>query len=271
MKTLLCTVGLIISCHTFAASYNEQMSAAQSSFTTADYSTTIRLLEEALQKAQTPAQKASAHNALGWTYFKEKHYQRAKENLEKALALAEQAGDEITARKASNNLGVLAYTLGNYEQAQSQFSAPSSQRSAAADTYLDLIQQQQQSTTVNQYISAGITLRKKTQFSEAIQEYDKALAIVPNHSRALEYKGYAQFRLGQAQAAITTLNLALRADPSRLNSLINLMKALCSASETAKLSALLNQYHEQINNHTATIRNDRELLNTCGKAFIDSL
>lgn len=271
MKYLLFIASLVFSLHINAANFNEQINAAQKTFTEKNYPDAIKLLHDALENADNVTDKTSALNALGWSYFKDKQYNLAKTYLERVLALAEKAGDLDAARKTSNNLGVLAYTMGDYEKAQSQFTTAPSQRSNAASTYLNLIEQQQQANTVNQYIAQGIHLRRSKDFQGAIEQYDKALAITPKNVRALEYKGYAQFRLGNSHEAVETLTTAIKIDPNRLNTLINLMKALCSVQDKNKLASLATRFHDQIQQNKASIKADRELLSTCKDSFISVL
>lgn len=185
--------------------------------------------------------------------------------------MAEQAGDNALARKASNNLGVLAYSSGDYQQAQRQFNAAPSQQSTTASTYLNLIGKQQQASEVNKFIAEGVSLRRRGLFESAINAYDQALAIEANNVRALEYKGYALFRLGKNQQTEQVLNLALEQDPNRINSLINLMKSLCSQHNQNGLDQLKARFNQQLLSQQQTLQQDGELKQVCGEAFLANL
>lgn len=271
MRSLILLISLCIPLLGYSASFTEKMSAAQQSFTQKDYTGTTDLLIEALRQAETEQEKASAHNALGWTYFKQKQYSKAKRHLELALKMADEINDESLARKASNNLGVLAYYIGDYEKAQSQFSTEQSQQSVAASTYKQLIQQQQQSGEVNQLIAEGVSHRRQGSFDKAITAYDQALRFDPFNIRALEYKGYAQFRLGKYQQAAQTLNKAIRQDPNKTNILINLMKSLCAMNDNQGLNQLLSTHNHLAKSSRQTLLGDGELVKTCGKQRLLSM
>lgn len=254
-----------------SAAFQQQLAEAQQKFSERDYEATISLLKQSIATTENPKEQAMAHNALGWTYFKQKEYELAKIHLTRALKLAEKSGDQTTATKASNNLGVLAYTTGDYERAQSQFSAAPSKQSTAASTYMSLIQQQQQIGSVNEQIATGVSFARKGQFAQAIEYYNQALDINPNHVRALEYKGYAQFRLGLSEEAIKTQTLALKIEPTRVNVLINMMKALCQLDDQQGLANFVQHYAIQIRPSKGIMQSDRELTRHCGQSFVDSL
>lgn len=87
MKILIVCLLLFSTPVSLAASYQQQMSAAQNTFTEQNYDSTLTLLQQALSAAQSIQEKAAAHNALGWTYFKDKRYELAREHLQRALVL----------------------------------------------------------------------------------------------------------------------------------------------------------------------------------------
>ena len=55
-------------------------------------------------------------------------------------------------------------------------------------------------------------------YQEAIECYDKALKIDPNHVNALNNKGYLLYNQGKYEEAIESFDKALKIDPNHVSS-----------------------------------------------------
>ena len=69
-------------------------------------------------------------------------------------------------------------------------------------------------TLEENYFSTGNDLFDQEKYQDAINQYDKALALVPNDSDVIYQKGRALNNLGQYQEALNTYNKALSLSPN---------------------------------------------------------
>ncbi len=70
-------------------------------------------------------------------------------------------------------------------------------------------------------VKEGVALYNLGKYSQAIQYYDKVLAVDPHHVNALYNKGVALWKLGNYSRAIQYYNKVLVIQPNYVNALIN--------------------------------------------------
>ncbi len=257
-------ISLILTISSFAEKdFSTYMLEAKKEFKANEPKKALTTLLKAEPLATTDTEKLHLGNALGWTFFATEDNDKAREYLQKTLELAIQKKKSKIAQKISNNLGVIEYTSGHLDKAEHYFNNKWAKNSPTSDKYLNMIQQQKQVNQINQIIEIGVKKFLDGKFTEAIAEYDKALAITPNNSRALEYKGYAYYRLGDYDKAIAILKMAEETKSERFNIIINLIKAYCAAKKTDELKQLITQYKEALANKKEILATDAELNKAC--------
>lgn len=227
-----------------------------------DYQGAIENLKLVEPEAEGAA-KATVRNALGYTQFLSGDYDQAARNLASAKDLAEAAGDEQTRIKALNNRGVLEFTRGDLEAAAAAFEEATASGSEFARNYLGQIDLQRQAEAARALIDAGVRARMTDDFATAVASYDQALALDPNNVQALDYRGYALFRLGDLDRAEQDFVRALELQPDAVIPKLNLLKVRCSdpASSAAELLALAPQTERE----RELYRRETELRRVCGK------
>lgn len=244
-------------------SYNEYINSASKEFANGEYKAALNMLHDAKALASTEQERASVSNSIGWTYYNAGNNELARKNLLVAFDKAIEAGDAKLAQKVSNNLGFLEYSEGNLEEARQYFSNEWSENSDSSITYLSMIREQEEQEKVNSIIASGVAFRIKKDFQSAVAEYDKALNISPDNVRALEYKGYALYRLGNYSGAIKTLEKAREIEPSRLNVIINLLKSYCASGSDDAANSVIEQSRELLLRNEEVLRNDGEFSRVC--------
>jgi tetratricopeptide (TPR) repeat protein len=73
----------------------------------------------------------------------------------------------------------------------------------------------------NRIYRQGRYLAEQENFEQAVQAFDQVLQIDPNHSLALNARGYARLRLRNFQGAISDCSQAIRLNPSYANAYLN--------------------------------------------------
>ena len=86
----------------------------------------------------------------------------------------------------------------------------------------------------------GAALDNSGQYEQAIEYYDRALAIDPNHVNALYNKGVALGNLGRYQEAIKYYDRALAIEPNFVYALNNKANAIVSLGESCPPGQELN-------------------------------
>ncbi len=244
--------------------FQNYMTKAGQAFKEQDAKQALGVLIKAAPLANSAIEKIKVNNAMGWTYFSEGDNEKAREHLQQALQLAIKNDNARLAEKASNNLGIVEYTAGNLDAAEEYFLNKWAKNSETSANYLKLIEEQRTLETVNKLIAEGVVFVLDSKYQDAIMAYDKALQIDPKNIRALEYKGYAQYRLKNYDDAIVSLKQAQAINPNDLNVLINLLKSYCSSDK----KMLAKQFIEDNKTFLATkitlLNNDGELQKACG-------
>lgn len=252
-------------------SVKEYLGEAQQSINAKNYDDAISKLERALSISTDTRTKTAIKNAIGWAYFSAGNTVDAKKYLQEAYKEATGHDFADIARRSANNLGLVAFSQENLKEAREYFTSKWAKDSETATLYLKLIDSKLKAEKVNGYISSGINYRLNRQFSEAIGEYDKALSLDPKNVRALEYKGYALFRLGQYDEALAALGKAHAVEPDRISVLLNMLKAACGAKKLDEARKLALDNREVIESNKKTFARDGEFNRVCGATFLSDI
>ncbi len=107
----------------------------------------------------------------------------------------------------------------------------------------------------------GIRLFRAGQYPQAIEAYDEAAALDPTDFEAVSFKGYALFRAGRNNEALTVLENAQREFPDNPWIALNLLKVHCAAGDFATANALTR--NEPLISNVALIKADGEIRRIC--------
>jgi tetratricopeptide (TPR) repeat protein len=81
--------------------------------------------------------------------------------------------------------------------------------------------------TAAAHVGRGYLAAKRGRFREALEGYDAALALDPDHVEALHQSSFALWKLGRAQEALARIERAhaLQPDNQRVNDLLDELRA----------------------------------------------
>lgn len=207
--------------------------------------------------------RARVSNALGYTLFSAGKEQEALVELEAARALAERENDHETLVKATNNLGLVHFTLGDLSAAREAFNESAAMGSGFARDYLGLIDRQEQSVAARALIDEGVrAVRYEQDFATAEKKYTEALEIDPENAEALDFRGYARFRLGDLDAAAADLERALSLQPERPLTKLNRLKVYCAREPRRPIPSDLGPATDE---EASIFSKDGELFRVCGE------
>lgn len=252
------------------ASVEDELDAARSDVEKKHYAQAIDRLRD-LREGVSGSDRAAVNNALGWTYYLMGDEKAAQGYLLEAYRAEDLGEDTLLKNKITNNLGILFFAKGLLKESRKYFEESAARGSGVAKKYLMLIEGQQRLSEVNQYIRGGVYLRQSTQFENAIEEYSKALSLAPDDARALEFRGYAFFRLGKLKPAEADLRRAYQLNPDRVTVIINLMKVYCSNDDAASLEKLSEDAAKMITEKRVVFESDGELQRVCGDRLLSML
>lgn len=256
-------LGLLSATGAMAQAVQQRLDEARSLVGRKDYDAAIDSLRRTRDVAGGE-DKAKVDNALGWTLFNSGDAVGAQQQLEQAQRQAGPSADADLKMRIANNLGVVLFSQGELDQARAQFEGPASNGSELAMRYLRLIDEQVQANKVNALISEGIYARRALKFDAAVDAYSKALEMAPRNARALEYRGYANLRLGKLDAALADLRTSQEIDPANLNTVINLLKVHCKADDLRQAQQVATKSRKLLEENRDIVRSDRELREICG-------
>ena len=250
-----------------AASHVE---TAQKYLSEKNYKGAIGEFSAALSFTMDDKYKSKIVNAIGWAYYSIGESESAMQHLQQAYELASRAGERNVMIRALNNMGLVEFSRGHFAEARKYFEDDLVATGDTAKRYLPLIVEQENLKKANDYISTGVVYRLNKMFTKSIGEFDKALSLVPDNANALEYKGYALYRLGKYDESIATLNRAYELDSSDINISINLLKAYCGKKEPKKSIEFIKSSTVSADDKKALL-NDGELKRVCGPEVMDQI
>jgi Flp pilus assembly protein TadD len=248
-----------------AQSYLEQ---ARTYIDAKQYERAIQVLQASRTEAQSRNAEARVDNLIGWSYFSLGKVSDAEQFLILALASAERENDMEVSQLAANNLGVVYFVEGDLDKSLSYFNAPYTRETKLARQYRDLISKKHVEIEAERNVQEGISARLTGKFDQAVQSYDKALRLTPEDPMVLELKGYALFRMGNYDEAITTLEAALVSDTARTRAFIplNMIKAYCAAGRDQQISPLLRTSNIAAATLLSWWDKDAELRKVCARS-----
>jgi Flp pilus assembly protein TadD len=209
--------------------------------------------------------RAELQNAIGWALLKNNDYSAAQTYLNSALNIANAGHFNDIKLTASNNLGIALYLQNNFAASRKYFSQDYAKDSVTAQNYLHLLDVKENEFLTEQAILSGINKRQNRQFEQAIVDYDNALKHKPNDARTLEFKGYAQYRLGLHQQAYETLHRSREIDPNHQFTHLNLLKVSCSMNSSAKIRHVISDSGIKKAVFQKWMSVDNELQEVCGE------
>lgn len=245
-------------------SYEEYLKASKNAFISGELEKALELLRQAEKLSGSDLEKAEAENAIGWVQHSLGSSEEAKKYLSEALEKAINAGDAELAQKSSNNLGVIYFSQGNLEEASKQFASEWSQGSRSAEEYLSKIREQKKRQQINSIISKGVSYRLNGEFDKAAAEYEKALQIDHEDVNALEYKGYALYRLNDYIGSAEMLKKAHSLSKEKISIIVNLLKVYCASGDSDAVQRTMQENTDILERSKEYVQNDRELLKICG-------
>jgi len=148
-------------------------------------------LRELFEAEKIYPDNSTLQNVLGLTLWLKKDFERAKQHLEKAVALDPHNSE------AYNNLGVVYLNLEKWDDAISCF-----EKTMSDILYL---------TPENSWFNIGVAYENKNDYTKAIESYKKAAELAPTNPRIYEvYKrlGRVYYHSGKYLDAVSTLEKA---------------------------------------------------------------
>ncbi len=238
---------------------------AKQLFSSGKTSDAITVLKKLNSDTSDLKKRAELQNAIGWALIKNKDYSAAQPYLKSALTIADAGHFNDIKLTASNNLGIALYLQNNFAASRNYFSQDYAKDSVTAQNYLQLLEIKENEFLSEQAILSGINKRQNKQFEQAIVDYDNALKHKPNDARTLEFKGYAQYRLGLLQQAYETLQRSREIDPKHQFTHLNLLKVSCSMNSSAKIRHVISSSGIEQAVFQKWMSVDNELLEVCGE------
>ncbi len=126
--------------------------------------------------------------------------------------------DDVLAVRSLNNLGSVNFSLGNFAEAEEAYRKALELNPVYSDAVVNLGNTYQQRALG---LPEG-NIRRARLFTRAIEQYDEALKILPNHSAAYGNMGVALFNIGAFERAEAAYRKAIRLNPRAYNALNNL-------------------------------------------------
>lgn len=169
----------------------------------------------------------------GQAYFEQGEHAKAAQSLREALR---RDPDDAEARYT---LGLALFALGQADAAAAQvrqaFEVPAVKARALQDpdyrelrAYVDTQAGKASSTGADEqrWIDQGLAAARRGEFADAIEAYDRALALNAANWRVLNWRGYALYRHGALDRAIDSFERALKVEPGVAEVHYNLALAL---------------------------------------------
>lgn len=185
---------------------------------------------------------AREYNSLGYLQYLAGEFDHAQRSYQQARSDA--SDDDVDLRiKIYNNIANLMLERADFDNASRYASMSSALGSEYSRIILEAIQGlkgvDERTKEFYRLLDAGVAERQQGNFVEAIEFYDRALAITPDNFRALNFKGYALFRLARYDEAEAVLARGVQLVPDYNPLRLNLIKSYCSNDKSAAARELI--------------------------------
>jgi tetratricopeptide (TPR) repeat protein len=193
----------------------------------------IRRYDRAIAEAPTPVGSALPYRLRGEAQYAAGDAAAARDSLAEAVRL------DPKDAQARYSLALALWAQGDTDRAlaevQRAFADPAVQSRALQDPAFRPVraeldaragQASGRSADEKAFIDEGLQAARRGEFLQAVQAYDKALALHPGNARVLNWKGYALLRATDYAGAVQALAKATGADPSLAEAHYNLALAL---------------------------------------------
>jgi len=236
------------------------------------YEEAIKTLLEGRPEAQRQQAVAAVDNLIGWSYFSLGKLPEAENFLTSSFVNAKLENNTKVKQLAANNLGVLYFIEGDLDKSLSYFTQPYTRNTVIATEYRKLITQKRLAIEVEGNVQAGIAARADLKFDEAIQSYNKALELSPNDARLLEFKGYALYRLGKFDEAMNVMQMAYKADTTRIRKFLplNIIKNYCASGREDEIAHFIKSAGLSSTTLQFWWERDGEFQSVCAKSLVVS-
>lgn len=241
-------------------SFDACFDSARDLFKEDRFQESLSRFEEAEKYLDKSQNSAGFYNAMGWTAYKTGNFEKARTLLEQALAqaLKNKEKDSNLILKIYNNLGIVEFMDDNLDKAKGYFSSKDTSGSDVAKYYLGEIQRLETEKKANDHILSGLDLQLKKEYDQALEEYEKALALSPDNARALGYKGKILYLKKEYKSAVAILEKAYGKDQTAPAVISDLIKSSCAAGPEYKTAA--TELFEKSQN---VLEPDSELCTVC--------
>ncbi|BDX06169.1 tetratricopeptide repeat protein [Planctobacterium marinum] len=246
-------------------SYNYYFQNAKEAYMNKRYDEATRLIQQSITESSSPTQKLDSLNAAGWIAFSKGDYQQSRQLYLDAASVENVPELYPTLEKLNHNRAILEYVVGNISAAKSLFNQSVIASTDVSQSFMRSIANDELKAQANKHVQEGVAHRFNKNFEQAIIEYDKALALMPDNAEALEYKGYAMLKTNQLEESLMTLQRAFEVDPLRLNTLINLFKVHCQLGNLEATVSIAQQNGAILSINRKNLANDKELQALCGE------
>lgn len=172
----------------------------------------------------------------GFAFFALGDYQQAIKDYTRVLELD---SDSVT---TYNRRGNAYYNLGNYQQAIKDYNMAIVIEEFNVDDIrrentLFGIDQRVQTTLAESRYNRGTAYSSLKNYEEALKDYDKAIELDPQFSKAYNNRGKAHFALGNYQQAIIDMKRSVEIDPLYARAYYNLSLAYSKLGHADEASA----------------------------------
>lgn len=224
------------------------------------------LVVQDLVASSLPPAEASVDNIIGWTYYSLGNVVEAENFLRASFKSAVQLGDEKVATLAANNIGIVLFSENRLDEADVFFSMRHNAQTDVAIEYRKLIEAKRRDTALSKALEQGKQQRYELKFRQAVTNYETALLFEPGNVEALEYKGYALFRLGRFNEALDALWEARSIDPTREMVHLNIVKVECARRSEDGVQQAVDNSKFPLEQVATWYQRDGEFVEVCGQS-----
>jgi protein O-mannosyl-transferase len=163
----------------------------------------------------------------------------AEVTLRQAIAISARDGDDMERMYALYDLGDLLFAQGRDQEAAQAFAELVSLSPEKASPAVG------RDFPANSYLLFGVVLQRLNRHDQAIEAFDKALAVIPNWPGALIDRANSLRAVGRAEEALTCYREALPNDPTGWMASVELARTLVNLNRGAEAESAVAAIPEQ--------------------------